>query len=1168
MQSRCRWCLFVLLEAPRVSLWGKVANFTGWCSHWRLNPNVSIPALKELTVCLHLQLRNRPGPLWVAFMYHPPGIHWDELGLGGRDGYLLAWLFGMEWRSAAPANLQLKQWHYLCLTWSESTHQPALYVDGRSVAMVSGKAEAPHRDPRLPCCSLAPGGTLSLGASHHVASGVMHVGRDTWMPGQVSLFRLWGRARSSQEVLSLNCTEGDVVRWDLEDWNCLEACVAVTDLSLQCEWSLYEVRLVFMIFGPEGNTNNSYKVRDIAHQWLRDVLPDTLYLHRVSVSLSSSTSITRPWRSTVSPTTSAPTSTPSTLKPTTPSARTPDAPATTPGNLTEMFFEVNANVTLKEACLNTAACILSWLNKTLDSNEMTVINFVLLTKGYRERCVFQVQVRTSSDDDETETWLRKLLEKPSASVATSAEDIDIQHIWPGECPVHKHQTREGLFEWPATSALKKVTLPCEGNPDRQASRQCKLGISTLFQTQWEAPNLNRCSLVVEKIPDLKTIKVTAENALDVVVMVESLLRDHPTLDYSELLTVLNKLKDIVCMSPVTPALGQAVVTVLSDILNSNSNLQPFTNTILNLTESVGDKMSSFNGSQSLVAPAIAISVVDVDPTDFSRLTFGVSSVDTALLPEIFINKKPFRGTVAFISLPSVLKHSFPQQTQPRIQFQYYGIPMLFKDNLEGLTLNTYVVSASVRNATSPITDLSEDIKVTLRHLIPNTLAKKVKCVFWNFNLNGGQGGWDSSGCRKHNTSVHCTTCLCDHLTHFGVLLDVSRTQLDGANEQILTLITYLGCGVSSLFLGVTILTYTAFEKLRRDYPSKILINLSLALLGLDLAFLVDSWLSSWGLYGLCVAAAFALHYFLLASFTWMGLEAVNMYFALVKVFNVYVPSYILKFCLLGWGIPLVVCGLVVVVNRDAYGSQLYNNGQPSLEPLDNSDDFCWLQDDVAFFISVVGYAVLVFLFNMAVFVVVLVQIRHMRANQPAGIRSGLLHDLKGVASLTFLLGLTWVTGFFTWGPARVPLLYLFATLNSLQGLFVFLFHCLMKENVRKQWRVHLCLGRYRLQEYSEGSQTGTVGARHRPNPPVPVPSIRSVKSSATDSTSASSQSSQRLATITRPNLELFYMNALAVPRAQQRTPAPLLHKSPLFPEERDPYTPTWTDRPTPRIMHS
>lgn len=91
------------------------------------------------------------------------------------------------------------------------------------------------------------------------------------------------------------------------------------------------------------------------------------------------------------------------------------------------------------------------------------------------------------------------------------------------------------------------------------------------------------------------------------------------------------------------------------------------------------------------------------------------------------------------------------------------------------------------------------------------------------------------------------------------------------------------------------------RKLRRDYPSQILINLSLALLGLNLVFLVNSWLSSWGLHAACVAAASLLHYFLLASFTWMGLEAVNMYFALVKVFNVYVPSYIFKFCVLGWG---------------------------------------------------------------------------------------------------------------------------------------------------------------------------------------------------------------------------------------------------------------------------
>lgn len=116
------------------------------------------------------------------------------------------------------------------------------------------------------------------------------------------------------------------------------------------------------------------------------------------------------------------------------------------------------------------------------------------------------------------------------------------------------------------------------------------------------------------------------------------------------------------------------------------------------------------------------------------------------------------------------------------------------------------------------------------------------------------------------------------------------------------LVSVYVCVLSSYHLLPPPLSFhVRVRKLRRDYPSQILINLSLALLGLNLVFLVNSWLASWGLHGLCVAVAATLQYFLLASFTWMGLEAVNMYFALVKVFNVYVPSYILKFCVLGWG---------------------------------------------------------------------------------------------------------------------------------------------------------------------------------------------------------------------------------------------------------------------------
>ncbi len=52
--------------------------------------------------------------------------------------------------------------------------------------------------------------------------------------------------------------------------------------------------------------------------------------------------------------------------------------------------------------------------------------------------------------------------------------------------------------------------------------------------------------------------------------------------------------------------------------------------ILNITESVGDQMLGFTGeSVILTAPALAISVVNIDQGNFHNLTFGVSSTTKA-----------------------------------------------------------------------------------------------------------------------------------------------------------------------------------------------------------------------------------------------------------------------------------------------------------------------------------------------------------------------------------------------------------------------------------------------------------------------------------------------------------------------------------------------------------
>ena len=51
--------------------------------------------------------------------------------------------------------------------------------------------------------------------------------------------------------------------------------------------------------------------------------------------------------------------------------------------------------------------------------------------------------------------------------------------------------------------------------------------------------------------------------------------------------------------------------------------------------------------------------------------------------------------------------------------------------------------------------------------------------------------------------------------------------------------------------------------------------------------------------------AFLLNYFWLSQLSWMIIEAVTMYLALVKVFGTYISRAMLKYSLVGWAVPLV-----------------------------------------------------------------------------------------------------------------------------------------------------------------------------------------------------------------------------------------------------------------------
>uniref|UniRef100_A0A668A0T3 Adhesion G protein-coupled receptor G2a n=1 Tax=Myripristis murdjan TaxID=586833 RepID=A0A668A0T3_9TELE len=378
-----------------------------------------------------------------------------------------------------------------------------------------------------------------------------------------------------------------------------------------------------------------------------------------------------------------------------------------------------------------------------------------------------------------------------------------------------------------------------------------------------------------------------------------------------------------------------------------------------------------------------------------------------------------------------------QQQASRVQFTFYTTSSLFQVHAK-----------------------SFQMKYSNENMIP-TQTSVVLCAS-HFMLYSGGGGWNPDGCFAVNATEEYTTCSCNHLTSFAILLV--------SHALILTYITYIGCGISAIFLAVTLLTYISFQKLLRDIPSKILVQLCLSLLFLNLIFLLDSWLALYPATGLCISTAFFLHYFLLTSFTWAGLEALHMYLSIVQVFTPYLSRYMLKFSLMGWGLPLIVVIIIIAVDKDNYGLVTY--GKYTDGP---SDDFCWLRNDIAFYVGVVAYFLLIFSLSLLVFIVVLVQLSRIKRQNPQNQspNRGVMTDLRSIAGLIILLGLTWGFALFAWGPLYLPFIYLFSIFNSLQGFFIFVFHCAVKENVRRQWRTYLCCGRLRLAENSEWSRTAT-----------------------------------------------------------------------------------------------
>ncbi|XP_077147662.1 adhesion G protein-coupled receptor F5 isoform X2 [Ranitomeya variabilis] len=336
----------------------------------------------------------------------------------------------------------------------------------------------------------------------------------------------------------------------------------------------------------------------------------------------------------------------------------------------------------------------------------------------------------------------------------------------------------------------------------------------------------------------------------------------------------------------------------------------------------------------------------------------------------------------------------------------------------------------------------------------NDTLNKTLCVFWNFNTQE----WDTTGCQaKNNSDSTMVTCVCDHLTSFSILMSYDYN-ISREEDFILTLISYIGLGISILSLVICIIieatVWKSVTKNKTSYLRHVCImNIAVSLLMADIWFIIGSAMSDYRNVDACVTATFFTHLFYLCTFFWMLTMGLILFYRLMCVFHDLSKTIMMGIAFfLGYGCPIIISVITVAVTQP---SKTYTYGKA-----------CWLNMKSKAYLAFIIPALTILLVNfITLFVVIIKVLRPSVGDKPKKEeKSSLNHITKCILILTPLLGLTWGFGIGVMITDTVVMRGIFSALNALQGFFILLFGCLMDKKVRDALLSRFSVSRWSSQQ--------------------------------------------------------------------------------------------------------
>ncbi|XP_028392137.1 adhesion G-protein coupled receptor D1-like isoform X2 [Dendronephthya gigantea] len=325
-----------------------------------------------------------------------------------------------------------------------------------------------------------------------------------------------------------------------------------------------------------------------------------------------------------------------------------------------------------------------------------------------------------------------------------------------------------------------------------------------------------------------------------------------------------------------------------------------------------------------------------------------------------------------------------------------------------------------------LSTLEETISLNFSNRLKRVLKEQVKCLF----LDGEE--WSDKNMSVDSVNEDDITCLTNHLSSFTMVILPKTDEMSASNKKAIEIIYYIGTGLSLAGLLISCIIYAVlFKDLKILTTSRHLVhfNLQIALGLTQIVFLVGMVATDDKV--ACKVVAILVHYFSLASFVWMLLEAVMLYLKLISVYSGECVR-IKNFMVFGWGFPLLFVGLVAGIKNDKYGTK----------------QWCWMSHEEDLFWVVFAPIMLVVSVTLVVVIAVARVVFLLSKSTCTDNMKRIISAARGVMILFPTLGLSWAFCVIALYSDFIVWQYLFAIFSSLQGFLIFLVYGVCNRELR------------------------------------------------------------------------------------------------------------------------